>query len=174
LRKASRVSGSAVNTEFENRLHTRIRWLNTAGGFENTIKYSTVIQAAQGFDETDVMQVLRRLEQTRDRVDDPTRWVCVALQRAYQPKQGPGGKKTLTYQERKKSDKTEEAQSEMDPNHENNDSSNMTDPLEGVGSQPSTVGEGQTSAVHENDQTSPTQDAEVVSNEIGLKVADMQ
>lgn len=87
LQTARRDGGgaSAAWDEVKDRkLRTRIRWLNNEGGFENSIIYSKVAEAAQSVDTGRVMEILQNLEDNWERVGDPTAWVCSSLRRSGQ------------------------------------------------------------------------------------------
>jgi len=66
----------------DSRLRSRVAWLNNAGGFENSINYSRIAEAAEGLPTKQVMDMLRYLEQNRDKVREPTRWLCSSLDKA--------------------------------------------------------------------------------------------
>lgn len=78
--------GNAPNNRealpFDEQLRRRIGWLNSYGGFENTILYSKVAEAAVGLSATKVMEILRHLENQWERIEDPTAWVCAGLNKS--------------------------------------------------------------------------------------------
>mmetsp|Transcript_95553 Transcript_95553/g.270151 ORF Transcript_95553/g.270151 Transcript_95553/m.270151 type:complete len:437 (+) Transcript_95553:139-1449(+) len=78
LRRARDASGG-LEPDFDKQLRSRIRWLNNAGGFENTITYMKVAEAAVGVEIEKVMEILKYLEDRYEDVEDPTAWVCSAL-----------------------------------------------------------------------------------------------
>merc|ERR1719401_3350120 len=48
------------NVDFDRKLRTRVRWLNSEGGFQNKINYSKISQAAVGIAEDRVMVAEQR------------------------------------------------------------------------------------------------------------------
>lgn len=63
-------------------IRRRIRSLNTEGGFQNSIIYDKISEAAQGVELQVVLHVLGRLEENWDRVEDPNAWVCAGLRKS--------------------------------------------------------------------------------------------
>merc|ERR1712050_652418 len=59
----------------------KIGWLNGAGGFENSISYNKVAEAAvaAGADMHVVMKALEELEQNKDEINDATAYVCKTI-----------------------------------------------------------------------------------------------
>lgn len=87
LHKA-REAGTERDPDIEAVLRRRIRWLNNDGGFENTIIYTKVADAAVGLTVDQVMSALHLLESRWQSVEDPTAWVCTALRKAAQSEGG--------------------------------------------------------------------------------------
>lgn len=81
LERASNAN-VGLNADFDKRLRRRIRWLNSEGGFNNTIVYSKIVGATIGVEDEQVMEILRLLEDRGEKVEDPTAWVCSALGKA--------------------------------------------------------------------------------------------
>jgi len=105
LRKAAKGGGGgggwqpggtsqSADAELPARLRKRIGWLNTEGGFENTITYRKVAEACEGMDGDKVMSVLKSLEERGYEAKDPTAWVCAALSRARRGGASSSGLKT--------------------------------------------------------------------------------
>jgi len=70
----------------DQKLRKRIGWLNNEGGFNNTLIYDKIIEAAAGIEYSAVLQVLKQVEEKQGEVRDPNSWVCAALR-----KEGGGG-----------------------------------------------------------------------------------
>jgi len=81
IEKAKSAS-EGLESELDQALRRRVRWLNNEGGFENKILYSKIAEAAVGLDARRVMEVLKYLEERWEWVDDPTAWVCAGLRKA--------------------------------------------------------------------------------------------
>lgn len=77
--------------DFDSKLWRRIVWLNSSGGFQNSIQYPQVAEAAEGVDNAKVFDLLNHLEANWQKVGDPTRWVCSSLQKARGGGAGSGG-----------------------------------------------------------------------------------
>jgi len=80
LRKRAKPDGQQTKTSSE-KLEKRIRWLNTLGGFNDTLNYEALEQAAQGVDVNAAMKVLKELEEKREQVKDPTAYASNALRK---------------------------------------------------------------------------------------------
>lgn len=70
------------------RLRKRITWLNTAGGFDNQLVYSTIAEEAAGLPDAKVMDILKRLEDNYEKVWDPMRWVLSSIDKAHWASEG--------------------------------------------------------------------------------------
>jgi len=75
-----------MDSETNSKLHKRIKWLNGTGGFNDSIVFDKVKEAAEGVDPVSMMKVLKDLEEKKDTVKDPTAYVSSALR-----KMGGGG-----------------------------------------------------------------------------------
>jgi len=80
--------GGSMDRDTESKLHKRIKWLNGTGGFNDSLSFDKVKEAASGVDGKAMMQVLKDLEEKKDTVKDPTAYVSSALR-----KLGGGGGK---------------------------------------------------------------------------------
>mmetsp|Transcript_2608 Transcript_2608/g.8032 ORF Transcript_2608/g.8032 Transcript_2608/m.8032 type:complete len:409 (+) Transcript_2608:146-1372(+) len=67
--------GSALDRE----LRRRIAWLNNEGGFNNTITYREISEAAAGLDVAVVMKLFNQLEERRAEITNPTTWIIDSL-----------------------------------------------------------------------------------------------
>eukprot|EP00929_Paragymnodinium_shiwhaense_P002322 TRINITY_DN102551_c0_g1_i1.p1 TRINITY_DN102551_c0_g1~~TRINITY_DN102551_c0_g1_i1.p1 ORF type:complete len:436 (-),score=127.09 TRINITY_DN102551_c0_g1_i1:81-1388(-) len=69
--------------DVDHKLRKRIGWLNDKGGFDNSINYEKVVEAAAVSSGSlgDFMGVLKELEEKRDDVRDPTAFVCSAFRK---------------------------------------------------------------------------------------------
>lgn len=84
LQKATHHSQSAEEWPEESKdgkIRKRIRWLNSVGGFENSLIYSKISEASWNCEVYQVMEVFKYLEDHWDKINDPTSWVCTALRR---------------------------------------------------------------------------------------------
>jgi len=78
--------GGGGGQQDDGKLRKRINWLNgDGGGFAGAIIYDKVLAAAGGLPPTDVMKILKELEEKKGEVKDPTAWACAAMR-----KQGGG------------------------------------------------------------------------------------
>lgn len=75
----------------EGALRKRVGWLNSKGGFDNSILYDKVLEAVQqtGVNHDIIMKVLKELEAKGSEVKDPTAYVTSALRKVG----GGGGQK---------------------------------------------------------------------------------
>lgn len=73
-------------TDTPAKLKQLVGWLNTHGGFDNQIQYRRVEDAAWGLDWKTIATALKKLEENKDEVKDPTAFVCAGLK-----KEGPAG-----------------------------------------------------------------------------------
>lgn len=79
----------------EQKIKTKVGWLNTRGGFQNGIAYDKIMAASVGLKKDIVMKVLNMLDNKSKRegaqnVKDATAWVTSAFRKAKGPK-GVGG-----------------------------------------------------------------------------------
>jgi hypothetical protein len=84
-RSSSRAPTNSVSSveEGDTKLRKRIGWLNgDGGGFGGQIIYDKVVAAAGGLPYSEVMKVLKDLEEKKNDVKDPNAWVCSALRKA--------------------------------------------------------------------------------------------
>mmetsp|Transcript_48747 Transcript_48747/g.140186 ORF Transcript_48747/g.140186 Transcript_48747/m.140186 type:complete len:500 (+) Transcript_48747:133-1632(+) len=83
--------------DFDRKLRSRIRWLNTEGGFDNRISYSKIAAASYGASHEKVFSALTYLEDKGPgAIDDPTSWVCVGINKGSQPARGSGSRADTT------------------------------------------------------------------------------
>lgn len=61
--------------DVERKMRARVMWLNKEGGFANGIHYNKVKDAAMGLSVSQIMTVLKSLEQNRDDATDPTDFI---------------------------------------------------------------------------------------------------
>lgn len=71
------------------KLRKRIGWLNGSGGFEGAINYTKIMEAAGGLQFSEIFSILKKVEENRDGVTDPTAWVCAGLRKAAARGGGP-------------------------------------------------------------------------------------
>mmetsp|Transcript_50362 Transcript_50362/g.155703 ORF Transcript_50362/g.155703 Transcript_50362/m.155703 type:complete len:390 (+) Transcript_50362:112-1281(+) len=70
----------AGTTQDVNReVRRRVAWLNNEGGFQNSIGYQEVADAAAGSEIHTVVKVFQNLQEKRHEIANPTAWVCAAL-----------------------------------------------------------------------------------------------
>mmetsp|Transcript_137322 Transcript_137322/g.342402 ORF Transcript_137322/g.342402 Transcript_137322/m.342402 type:complete len:553 (-) Transcript_137322:40-1698(-) len=84
------ASPVSMDVDADQKLRKRIRWLNNEGGFDNLINYQKVADASVGVDVHSVMEVLKDLEENKEKVKDPTAYAAAALR-----KRGPAGRGAL-------------------------------------------------------------------------------
>jgi len=70
-----------LDADTDQKLRRRIGWLNKDGGFENAINYQKVAEAAAGVDPSQIMEILKELEEKKDQVKDPTAYTSAALRK---------------------------------------------------------------------------------------------
>jgi len=75
----------------DGKVRKRVEWLNTQGGFGNSLNTTKVLQAASGADVQQVMKVLKVLEEEKDQVKDPTAYVTAGLRKLGGGQRGAGG-----------------------------------------------------------------------------------
>merc|ERR1719265_809589 len=83
-RPAAAAFGASSSIEEEDRkVRRRIGWLNgEGGGFGGAINYDKVMQAAGGLPFSDVLRVLKEVEEKKAEIKDPNAWVCSALRKS--------------------------------------------------------------------------------------------
>lgn len=74
--------GETFDEVKDRKLRQRVRWLNSEGGFENSIIYDKIAEASQGVETGRVLEMLKYLEDNWQAVRDPTAWVCSSLRQA--------------------------------------------------------------------------------------------
>lgn len=74
------MSGEAAQAD--QKLRKRIGWLNGEhGGFNGAINYDKMLEAGGGLPFSELMRVLKELEEKKDQVREPNSWVCAALRK---------------------------------------------------------------------------------------------
>lgn len=79
-----KASGRSTE-EQERQLKRRIAWLNGEGGFDNSLSYQKIKTAGDEFGGSVELplQVLQRLQESRDNIEDPTSWVVAGVRKAF-------------------------------------------------------------------------------------------
>mmetsp|Transcript_65796 Transcript_65796/g.189687 ORF Transcript_65796/g.189687 Transcript_65796/m.189687 type:complete len:495 (-) Transcript_65796:118-1602(-) len=66
----------------DTKLRNRIDWLNNNAGLNGPLAMEKVYEAAFGLEISNVMRILKELEEKKETVKDPTAYVCAALRKA--------------------------------------------------------------------------------------------